>query len=430
MSAATSRSLRSDAQSSILDIKTARVFAPLLDTSRYKGAFGGRGSGKSHFFAERAVELCVARPRTRIVCVREVQKSLKESVKLLIEDKIGVFGLGRAFDMRADHIVTPGNGLILFQGMREHTKESIKSLEDFDVAYVEEGQTLSPGSLEMLRPTLRSDTSELWFSWNPRSAKDPVDALLRGQSPPARSAVVRANYKDNPFFPKVLEEERQHDREHRAGRYAHIWLGEYEPMAVGAIWDRATLHEQRRKEAPDMRRVVVGVDPAVTDTETSDEHGIIVAGVGDDSRGYVLDDTSTSGSPHKWATRVVATFDLHEADAVVIEVNQGGDMVANTLRSVRPNLPIIEVRASRGKHVRAEPVAALYGLGRVSHVGTFPELEDQMCLMTAAGYEGEDSPDRCDALVWAMSELFPQMTRRAGKKPSVAGPVLEGGWMA
>ncbi|MBE0531037.1 MAG: hypothetical protein IH626_09425 [Rhodospirillales bacterium] len=224
--------------------------------------------------------------------------------------------------------------------------------------------------------------------------------------------IRKVNFDENPFFPEVLERERRFDRINRPDRYAHIWLGEYEPKAVGGIWDRQTLHEGRRSEAPDLARIVVAVDPAVSSEPGSDEHGIVVAAVGADGRGYVLDDLTTTGGPRQWAERAIAGHDRYEADAIVIEVNQGGDMVRHTLQSVRRGLRIIEVRATRGKHVRAEPIASLYALGRISHVGTFPKLEDQMCRMTAAGYEGEGSPDRVDALVWALTELFPALVRK------------------
>ena len=133
-----------------------------------------------------------------------------------------------------------------------------------------------------------------------------------------------------------------------------------------------------------------------------------------------------------WARRVMAVFDHWQADAVVIEVNQGGDMVRHTLNSVRLGLPIIEVRATRGKHVRAEPISALYSLGRISHVGTFSDLEDQMCLMTAEGYQGDGSPDRVDALVWAFTELFPTMIEPKYEDKSEFIPSFRaaGGWMA
>jgi hypothetical protein len=408
---------------------------PLLEPKRYKAAFGGRGSGKSHHFAEDMIEQAVRRPGLRAVCVREVQKTLKESAKRLLEDKITAHGLWPMFGgkPRKDHIVTPGSGVILFQGMQDHTAESIKSLEGFDVAWVEEAQTLSSRSLEFLRPTIRKPGSELWFSWNPRNSVDPVDQFFRGLQPPDNAAIVRANYSDNPWFPEELEAERQHDERTNRDRYAHIWLGEYEPTAIGAIWDRQTIHAHRRHEAPTMNRIVVAIDPAVSSEAGSDEHGIVVAGIGEDGRGYVLDDTTLKGTPRQWAERALATYDRWEADAIVIERNQGGDMCRHTLQSVRPGVPVVDVVATRGKHVRAEPIAALYAMGRVSHVGTFDRLEDQMCQMTAGGYEGHGSPDRCDALVWALTQLFPSMVRKtdyAAMFADEAGNAQGGGaWM-
>lgn len=415
---------------STLEIQTPRAFVPLLRPARYKGAHGGRGSGKSHFFAEALIERALTERKLRAVCIREVQKTLKESAKRLLEDKIAALGVGSMFDVQASEIRTPGGGVIIFQGMQDHSAESIKSLEGFHLAWCEEAQTLSDRSLEMLRPTIRAPGSELWFSWNPRSASDPVDRLLRGPEPPRDAVVVRANYSDNPFFPKELEEERKLDLRLKPDRYAHIWLGEYEPSAMGAIWTRQVLHEGRRREMPPMARIVVAVDPATSSGPGADEHGIVVCGVGQDGRGYVLDDVSMRGTPSQWATRAVAAMDRYGADAIVIETNQGGQMCKHTLHTVRPFCRVVEVVASRGKHVRAEPIAALYALGRVSHVGTFPELEAQMCQMTAAGFEGEGSPDRVDALVWGMTELFPAVT--AAPPPRVGGGGGhggEGGWM-
>ena len=321
--------------------------------------------------------------------------------------------------------------MVSYIGMQDHTAESVKSFEAYDAALIEEAQTLSARSLELLRPTIRKPGSEIWASWNPRNANDPVDALLRGQHPPESSVVVKALYKDNPWFPKELEAERQHDLRFNRDRYAHIWEGDYEPTAIGAIWDRVVLHQYRKDVAPEMERILVAVDPAVSSEEGSNEHGIVVVGKGADDRGYVLADATTRGVPRQWANQAIAALDRYEADAIVIEVNQGGDMVRHTLEAARPGVPIIEVRASRGKHVRAEPISALYHFGRISHVGTFDELEDQMCKMTAGGYEGDGSPDRCDALVWGFTELFPSMIHvKTGRKIVDPIPVFEGGWMA
>lgn len=173
--------------------------------------------------------------------------------------------------------------------------------------------------------------------------------------------------------------------------------------APGALWQRANLDKHRVTLAPEMARIVVGVDPAVTSGEDSDETGIIIAGKGVDGRFYVLSDRTCRLSPDGWARRVVEAFEEYQADRVVAEVNQGGDLVERILRNISKNVAYKGVRASKGKRVRAEPIAALYEQGRVSHVGAHERLEDQQCNFTPDGFEG--SPDRVDALVWALTEL-------------------------
>lgn len=222
--------------SSILEIQTPRVFVPLLGPARYKGAHGGRGSGKSHFFAEALVERCVLTPGTRFACIREIQKSLAQSVKRLIEDKIEKLGVGSRFDVLESQIRTPGSGLIVFNGMQNHTADSIKSLEGFDGAWCEEAQSLSAHSLRLLRPTIRKPNSELWFSWNPESADDPIDQLLRGPNRIKDATVVEANWSDNPWFPDVLDAERRMDLERDQDTYDHVWGGGYLTISDAIIF--------------------------------------------------------------------------------------------------------------------------------------------------------------------------------------------------
>ncbi len=396
-------------------IKIPEAFGGLFEKSRYKAYYGGRGSGKSHSAATAALVRAGQKP-LRVGCFREVQRSIKDSVKQLLDDKIADLNMGGFYTSLNNEIRGANGSEFIFAGLGNLTADQIKSMEGIDIALVEESQTISERSLEILIPTIRAPGSELWFLWNPRHASDPVDQRFRGLTLPENTIVRQVNYVDNPFFPDELEAERAFDEEQNRERYSHIWLGDYEPTAIGAIWDRLTLHSSRVTNVPDLERIVVAVDPAVSSDSGADEHGVIVAGLGADTRGYVLDDGSTSGSPKQWATRTIALFDKWQADAIVIEVNQGGDMVRHTLDSIRPGLPIIEVRATRGKHVRAEPISALYALGRVSHVGSYPELEDQMCQMTAAGFEGQGSPDRCDALVWGLTELFPSMTKSNSRR--------------
>jgi phage terminase large subunit-like protein len=192
-------------------------------------------------------------------------------------------------------------------------------------------------------------------------------------------------------------------------RYEGTSLGRQELFAEllddmpGALWTRSLIDANRKSDVAGMNRIVVGVDPAISNTGDSDYTGIVVCGIGQDGHGYVLEDRSIRGTPEQWASRAVAAFRDWRADRIVAEKNQGGDMVESTIRHVDPNVAYIGVHASKGKIPRAEPISALYEQGRCHHAGLFPELEEQMCNYVP-GIEA--SPDRMDAMVWAMTELF------------------------
>lgn len=231
---------------------TAEVFEPLLAPGRYKGGWGGRGSGKSHFFAEKLIEDCMAEPGDfgeglRSVCIREVQKDLAQSSKALIEAKLSAYRIGEAdgFKVYRDVIQTPGDGLMIFKGMNDYTADSIKSLEGFKRAWWEEAQTATQRSLDLLRPTLRAPGSELWFGWNPRRQTDPVDLMLRGSELPTGAVVVKANWRDNPWFPAELEQERLDCLRMQPDQYDHIWEGGYVTVITGAYYAKA-LNEARQ----------------------------------------------------------------------------------------------------------------------------------------------------------------------------------------
>lgn len=223
-------------------------------------------------------------------------------------------------------------------------------------------------------------------------------------------------------------------------RYAGTRLGRQEldaeilDDAPDALWRRAKLDEKRLAKTaklPDMQRIVVAIDPASQgggdgEVGSGAETGIVVAGLGVDGRGYVLDDLTTAADPNGWALRAVKAYDDYKADIIIAEKNQGGAMVEAVIRSVRKTLPIDLVHASRGKVTRAEPIAALYEQGRVSHVGAFPQLEDQMVVFTPFGIEGGTTGDRVDALVWALTHLFPSIIYHA-EKPATA-QVKEDRW--
>lgn len=231
---------------SALKIPTAEVYVPLLEPARYKGAWGGRGSGKSHFFADKLIEDSAAEPGDfgeglRSVCIREVQKDLAQSSKALIEAKLRANNLTEAqgFKVYRDVIQTPGDGLIIFKGMNDYTADSIKSLEGFKRAWWEEAQTATAHSLNLLRPTLRASGSELWFSWNPKRKTDPIDIMLRGEEIPTGAIVVKANWRDNPWFTPELEQERKDCIRMQPEQYEHIWNGAYVTVIEGAYYAKS-----------------------------------------------------------------------------------------------------------------------------------------------------------------------------------------------
>lgn len=224
-------------------------------------------------------------------------------------------------------------------------------------------------------------------------AADPATVVTRGTTYDNRANLAES------FFSQIIK------------TYEGTRLGRQELNAEilddnpNALWKRIWIEDKRitKDKLPPLKRIVIGVDPAVSNTENSDLTGIIAAAIGDDDEGYVLADDSLKSSPDTWAKAAVTCYDVFEADKIVAEVNNGGDLVEVMLRTIDANIPYKKVHASRGKVIRAEPIAALYEQGRIHHVGFFPELEDEMCDYDPL--TSKKSPDRMDALVWAFTEL-------------------------
>lgn len=209
-------------------IQVPDVFDFLFDEgeARYRAAYGGRGSAKSHSFAT-ALVVRARRRTTRVLCAREIQKSIRDSVKRLLDDKIEAAGFRRFFQSTDTEIRGANGSLFLFAGLRTNA-DAVKSMEGIDFCWVEEANKVSQRSLDLLIPTIRKPGSEIWFSWNPELETDPVDAMFRGDAgPPPRSIVRKVNFDANPWFPEVLREDMEWDRRRDPEKYAHIWLGEY-----------------------------------------------------------------------------------------------------------------------------------------------------------------------------------------------------------
>ena len=218
-----------------LIVEAPDALLPLLEPKRYKAAYGGRGGAKSHFFAEQIILRCFSR-KTRVACIREVQATIKDSVRQLLIDKIDKLGLGDHFDCLESEIRGKNGSLIVFKGMQSYNAHNIKSLEDFDIAWVEEAQTLSATSLRLLRPTIRKNGSELWFSWNPRYDSDAVDKFFRGGRMRDDAVVIPVNWYDNPWFPDILKTEMEQDYQDDPEMAEHVWGGGYEIITEAAYY--------------------------------------------------------------------------------------------------------------------------------------------------------------------------------------------------
>ncbi len=370
-------------------------------------ALAGRGWGKTRTGAEWVREQVKSGAR-RIALIAETQKDLEE---VMINGESGILAICPEHERpkvryKPVRLTFPNGATAL--GYNATEPKQLRGPQ-FDAAWCDElaKWRYARDTWDMLQFGLRLGVHPRVMVTTTPLPIELIKSMVAGKE--GKIIVTRGKTSDNasnlaaPFMKKIRE---KYDGT-RLGRQE--LNGEILGDMPGALWTLASIDAYRISELPKCGRIVVAVDPAVTNSEASDEHGIIVAGL-EGQRGIVLEDGSIKGTPSDWAKRAISLYRTWQADGIVVEVNQGGDMVAHTLRTVDPNVHIIEVRATRGKHVRAEPIAALYEQGKVAHLGAFSELENQMTQMTSAGYEGDGSPDRVDALVWALTELFPAMT--------------------
>lgn len=353
---------------------------------------GGRGAGKSRAGAEWVHEQVQAGAR-RIALVGPTAGDVRD---VMVEGESGILNCGpvRPVYEPSKRRVTWPNGAIATTYSADEP-DRLRGPQH-DAAWCDEiAAWRYPQAWDMLMLGLRLGTDpRVVATTTPKPVKLVRDLM-------ATAVVTRSTTYDN------LDNLAPTFREQILSRYEGTRLGRQELLAElledvpGALWTR-DLIEKARGVAPDLSRIVVAIDPAVTSGEQSDATGIIVVGKLGDT-GYVLEDLSGRYPPEQWANIAVDAYRRWEADRIVAEANNGGDLVASVLRAVNPNVPVRLVRASRGKRARAEPVSALYEQGRIIHAGTFPELEDELCVWTPDTVE---SPDRMDAMVWGLTDLM------------------------
>lgn len=389
-------------------------------------ALAGRGWGKTRVGAEWTRSLmCGPTPlaagsRRRMAIIGETSKDVRD---VLIEGDSGVLavhpkGFRPVYEPSKSRLTWP-NGAVatLYNG----TEPDQLRGPQFDAAWLDElmKYRYAQETWDMLQFGLRlGEHPRALVTTTPRPLP-----LLRALIADPKTAVVRGKTYDNAenLADSFLQQIKTRYEGTRLGRQE--LGGEIVDDDPNALWRRSLIDEMKidKKRLPQMRRIVVSVDPAaksraMQQIEGGAETGIIVVGLGDDGLGYVLDDLSTSGGPDDWGRRAVSGYDLHAADRIIAEQNNGGEMVGFVIRSVRESVPVKLVTASRGKIARAEPVSALYEQRRIRHVGSFPALEDQMTSFNNLQEGGTDLKDRVDALVWGFSELFHDIIRPPSRK--------------
>ncbi|MBV8937539.1 MAG: DNA-packaging protein [Alphaproteobacteria bacterium] len=368
----------------------------------------GRGFGKTRTGAEMIRARVAARTAHRLALVAPTAGDARN---IMVEGESGILAISPPwerprYEPSKRRLTWPNGALATLFSADE--PERLRGPQH-DAAWCDElGSWRNPEAWDMLMFGLRLGTDpRVVVTTTPRATSlvrgliaDPTIIVTRGSTYENRANLAPA------FFGQIIT------------KYRGTRLGRQELEAElledvpGALWTRAVLEGSRVRAVPPLIRVVVAIDPAVSSTERADETGIIVAGKDAGGRGWVLADASGRYQPTEWAKAAVSAYRAHKADRIVAEVNNGGDMVEATLRMIEPNVPFVAVRASRGKITRAEPIAALYEQGRVHHLGLFPALEDQMCAFTADARSGRSpysagcSPDRVDALVWALTDLL------------------------
>ena len=391
--------------------------ACLHQDSRYKVLHGGRGSAKSWSVA-RVLLIRGTEEPLRILCAREFQNSLADSVHRLLADQIELLQLSAFYRVGKSAIIGANGTEFRFAGLRHHISK-IKSFEGFDIVWVEEGQTVSKNSFDVLIPTIRKAGSEIWVTLNPDLEDD--DAWQRFVvGPPRADAIVQpVNWMDNPWLTDELRAEKDHLRALDLDAYENVWGGRCRAHVENALW-KMEIFGANRERAPEtekerevllstLSRVVISIDPsgcAGENDKRSDEIGMVVAGKGHDGLARILEDATGRYSPDEWANKALLLFDRWKGDKIVAEKNFGGAMVESTIRTARRHAHVKLVNASRGKVQRAEPVAAIYAQGKVRHVGHFAELERQYCQFSTGGHMGARSPDRADAAIWGLTELM------------------------
>lgn len=372
--------------------------------------YGGRGTGKSENIAAALVLAMASRPNTRVVCIREIQHSISESVKATLEKWVDALELYDQFYITANTLRHKTNGSeCLFIGLKNSNSPNIKSISNINITFIEEASQLSEKSWRLLVPSVtRTENPKIIIAFNPDREEDIVYKEFVSSTPPKNSYVKRVEWKDNPFFcESPLYQVMLDDKERMPKElFEHIWEGKLARNIEDSLFKKANFNPVNSSEI--YTQVVIGVDPATTNTDFSNEYGIIVAAKNEKGDCRILQDYTGKYTPREFASQVVEAYYNHGVSTIIIETNQGGDFIKSALLDIDTSLHIEEVRAGTSKHSRALPLANMMEIGTLRFVDFFPKLRRQMELTTLRGYLGPkgESPDALDAAIWAIYYLM------------------------
>ena len=382
---------------------------------------GGRSGGKSEQVARYVIAKALERQgQGTILCGREVQKSIKTSVKLLLERIIKQYGLSNYFHITNEEILVKHNDVrIIFMGLKEASADNSDTLKSTDVlflAWIEEAQSISELTLDKLIPTVaRVDDYQIIFTYNRHRQTTVIyDYFFQEHLPRERQELlqhIHINYYDNKFNSPELLALAELDKATNLKKWKYIWNGEPQTEFEGALWTYEEIKDLNLNIAYDKDnyvRRIVATDPATSSKDFNNEYGITVLGITHEGYVHLIADESGHYTASEYAKKIIKTYFTYECEAIVYEENQGGDHVANTILSESKSVRLIPVRATQSKYLRALPVANLCSQGRVYFLHSFAKLENQMLLLTIQGYQGEqgESPDRLDSFVWGVYELL------------------------
>jgi len=392
-------------------ISLNKIYAPLVASdNRYSIVTGGRGSGKSFAITTLLCLMMLEKNRT-ILFLRQTLTSAHISIIPEFTEKLDMLGISDQFHITKTEIVHKTTGsIILFRGIQTGSKSNtanLKSINGVSVMVVDEAEELTDEeTFDRIDLSVRQQgiVNKVILVMNPSRVDHWVFKRFFKDGKLDDVTYIHTTFQDNL---KNLDEgfisQLKRLKETNIKKYNHLVLGEWsDGDSDFALWTDDLINGLRISERPPMKRIVVAIDPAVTSKDTSDETGIVVCGLGFDNHLYVLEDASGTYTPMDWCTKAVMLYRKWEADRIIGEVNNGGDLIETVLRTVDKNIPYKSVHATRDKLTRAEPVASVYEQGKAHHVGRFLELEYEMT--TWEGKKGEKSPNRIDALVWGATE--------------------------